>query len=205
MWRKNGIRRGYQGKPFLETMSWLPFPFTSSSNLGIFQVFREAWFLLTGSWIFSLVFLVWRSDGAAKAKACRRSGELLPYWTLKRQNKDELGGSILTSPSTCKFSNTHVETSEQTTLDLNLTRIQRSQKGSDKQAKQFQKSLPRESMIKILQSQSWLYSHLPLLSEGVPCDSTTLQNSFCKLPWTVFHVPWVQERGWSHPQLVHAG
>lgn len=81
-------------------------------------------------------------------------GELLPYCTLWRQNKDELGGSILISPSTSKFTNTHIETSEQTTLDLNLTRIRRSQNGSDKLIKQFQKSLPPQSMIKILQRQS---------------------------------------------------
>lgn len=72
------------------------------------------------------------------------------------QNKDELGGRILMSPSTCKFFNTHVETSEQTTPNcLNLTRIQKSQKRSDKQTKQFQKSLPpHDRMIKIHQRQS---------------------------------------------------
>lgn len=102
------------------------------------------------------------------------------------------------SSTRLQFSQVHVATSEETAPDqLNLTRMQKSHKRSGKQTKQFLEAWQKDKTVPIIFS--------PLLSEGVPCDSTTLQSSFCKLPWTVFHVPWVQERGWSHPQPAHAG
>lgn len=169
------------------------FPFYFFLKLGYFLNLKKSMFFPYSFMNFqfsfflsSLSFSFWKSDGTGNAKEW---GDQDSY-CLTEHSRGWLkiscllhGGCILTLSIHLQiFTNTCINLWANYPDQLNLTRIRKSQKRSGKQTEPFQKSLPPQSMIKILKRQSdYILTYLCFLKG---CHATA---QHCRTVFANFH------------------